>query len=262
MKHPSWFQPCVSIITALSIVTSGCTSTPTATAPIAARPDSSAPEVMDWARKEVERRNRVLTEAQNTVLNQAEQIRQLVAENARLKSELQIAEKAKAQAEAVAWIANNKTSIAQEFTKKYKPISQTILETYGFTGTALDYEVDEVLLREGVLYFSQLILWRKPDQSGAIARVTVGQEISSDKFVYQKTDEVKDLSYAELRSILGTQTRVETSKLSPPPPQDPSIWKPSNQTVNAGYAAAIGLVATALGAWIKHAIETAGSAAK
>jgi hypothetical protein len=164
----------------------------------------------------------------------------------------------KKQAATKAWVAQNKEQIEKELTESYRSNSQKNLESFGFNGVVLDYLVDDVAVDENTLCFSQLFLWKNSDNSGEIARINVGYDLQTDKFVGSKIIGTKHFSVAELAAIMDASSdqkseRVQSSAPPEPvPSKKPSIWAPNNATVNAAYAGGIAVAVYGIEKWIEH----------
>lgn len=205
----------------------------------------------EWARQQIAEKQR-LEAAQ---AGHAQELARLKAENDSIKAQAeadqQKAERAQRQASAVAWVAANQKQIVEELTKAYQPSMQRMLEAYKFKGEALAYFVEEAALDGKVLYFSQLLIWQKPDGSGCVARIIFGQNIETNQFVYDKVLETKDIPREELAHPRSGNQNQTVSGIS----NKPSVWAPTNETVNSGYQAAIKLAATAAGIAIMNALS-------
>jgi len=213
--------PAISVLVVL--ILTGCAS------------NEPTPEMRAWIGTQLAEKQKLET-AQAA---HAQELARLKTENERIKAE---AAAEKRQAEAVAWVASHQKQIIEELTKTYQPNMQAILEAYKFEGKALSYFVEEAMLEGKILYFSQLLIWRKPDGSGCVARIIVGQNVETNTFVYEKVVETRNIAREDLgRSRKANQSQLASSD------NGPSVWTPTSETVNSGYQAAIKVAATAAG---------------
>ena len=182
--------------------------------------------------------------------SQTQEVIRLKAENQRIQAQ---AEVAKREAEAVAWVANNKKEITAELTKTYGPVKQQALDALGIHGRALGFLVIDVSFEDDVLYFAQLFLWQKPDGNGGMIRVVSGQNVKTNQFVFNKVTATRNFSANEIADILGNDSNQKIENVIAT--TKPSTWSPSNETVNSGYQAAIKVAATAAGVYILSLIS-------
>ena len=242
------FTPPILILAA-SLFVSGC----------ATNEPSPSPAMREWARQQIVEKQRHEA-AQSAAIKENAELRRSGFENAkevaRLKAEVkrlqEANERAKAetekrrvedpvearkQAEAVAWVLANKQEVTAELTKAYTSNKQAILDAYQLEGRALYYVVDDVALDGKILYFSQLILAQKWDGSGHLVRIFVGQSIETNQYVFDKVIGAKDLTKQELIAMTSGDQPGNVGAATTTQPS--SIWAPTNETVNAGYRAAL-----------------------
>ena len=234
------------LILAAVLLVSGCAT------------NEPSPAMREWARQQVVEKQRHEA-AQTAAIKENAELRRAGLENAkevaRLSAEVkrlqEANERAKAeaekrrvedpvearkQAEAVAWILANKEEVTSELTKAYTSNKQAILDAYKLEGRALYYVVDDVALDGKILYFSQLILAQKWDGSGHLVRIFVGQNIETNQYVFDKITGAKDLTKQEL---IAMTSGGQPGNMGAVAATEPSIWAPTNETVNAGYRAAL-----------------------
>ena len=202
---------------------------------------------VEWANKVI-----ALDEQQKALLKREQALNKQEQEIQQSKAQADLEKK---DAEAKAWLAQNKEQIEKELTESNRTNSQEMLESFGFNGIVLDYLVDDVAVDGNVFSFSQLFLWKNSDDSGEIARINVGYDIQTEKLVGSNIVGTKHFSIAEMAAIASSgseQNSQQVQSFSPVQPassKTPSIWTPSNETVNTAYKAGIGVIAAGLSAW-------------
>ena len=192
-----------------------------------------SPAMKEWARQQIAEKQR-LEAAQAT---HAQEVARLKTENERIKAQ---AEADKRQVRMSAYVEENKQAILKELTQGFSQYRQDIIDHY-FKGTSVYYEIDDVTARDSILYFSQFMIWKKPDETGAMARVVFGFDPVASKFVYEHASPEKSVTRAQLAGLFK-ETNQSSTALSP----QPSVWAPDKEVVNTAYKAAIGVGAAAL----------------
>ena len=146
----------ISILAAMLFV--GCASNQ----PVVQAP---SPQELEWANKVI-----ALDQQQKELQKQEKEFKEL---KARADSERE-------EAKAKNWLAQNKEEIEKQFTSIYQTNGQSILDAYGLSGIYLDCVVDDVAIDGKILIASQVIVWKNSDQSGGVARINVGYEMTND----------------------------------------------------------------------------------
>lgn len=217
--------PPILILAALLI--SGCAS------------NTSSRAIQEWARQQVAERQRI--EAAQAAA-QAQELARLKAENERIKAQAEAdkrkAEQARQMAEASAWIAANKSIFLAELTKMCHLHRQDIMESYGLKGEALMAAVEDAELRDGVLHLVALLVWQKPDGTGGIARSLSSVDLVTEQTLRDEIIERKALTRQQLAELFQENHPPVVANTAD---AKPSTWTPTNETVNKGYQAAIGV---------------------
>jgi hypothetical protein len=199
----------------------------------------------EWARQQVAEKHRLeAAQASN-----AQEVARLKAENERIHAQ---AASDQAWADCLARIAANKSEILTNLTKIFEPLKQPMLAAYVPEGTVLGFEVDDVALHrindvsppKKLVITSHVLAWQNPDGSGGALRLILGQDFDTNEAVYAQVVDRRDYS-REAFAQLGAPE--QTIKAASAPVTQPSVWAPTNETVNSGYQAAIKLAAAAAG---------------
>ncbi|MDD5261452.1 MAG: hypothetical protein PHD76_06340 [Methylacidiphilales bacterium] len=171
-----------------------------------------------------------------------------------------IPEPQKSEDEIKSFIDANKTKITEELTKEYRPDSQKILEAYGFRGNVIYYDIDDACYNNGVLYFEQIIIWRKPDNSGGWAEILWGLRLKSQEIVYDNIVE-KNLTNAELDGLLGANQAPDRGNVTaaiPKQTHEPGFYEQNkkaidNAAIGVSAAAATALICDWIHSWFQQA---------
>lgn len=224
MKH----RP-ASILALTLLFTAGCAT------------NEPSPAMREWARQQVAEKQRAETEAKH-----AQEIARLKAENERIQAQAeadrQKAEVARRQAEATAWVAANKKALLEDLTKRCTPHMQSLMENYGIQGKALGLFAEDIEMKGNVLYSLVGIVWQNRDGTGGFARALSGQNLVTNETVRDEIVEKTDLTQQQLATWFRENNATEVVTTDA---KKPSVWAPSNETVNSGYQAAIKVAATA-----------------
>ena len=245
--------PCLFVMLVAALVAGCAANQPTVQAP-------SAQEV-EWANKMI-----ALDQQQKALAQKEQELTKLEQQQVQQQAQ---ADLDRTNAATKAWLEQNKEQVKTQLTDSYFPQRQKLLESYGFTGTVLAYEVDDVSVDGSTFIMSQIFLWKNSDDSGELARVNIGCDLQSNRLVGSNIVGTKHLSVSELAAFTSgysgqiSQQSNEQVTISAPsnpaPAENKTDWAPAK---NAAVVGGISVAVFALEKWIEYSFKTAPLDAK
>jgi hypothetical protein len=204
----------------------------------------------EWARQQIAEKQRL--EAVQAA--HAQEVARLKAENERIKAQAE-ADKQKIEAERKeaainARLQSNKADITEKLTAGFYRYRQDIMDSANFKGTLVSYEVDDILVSEKILYTSHIMIWKNADGTGGFGRYFLAYDLRTEQWVGGQASNAGFIPADKMRRVMN-----DLSGTTPPLETKTSVWTPTNETVNTGYKAAIGVGAGILTVIIQNVLS-------